>query len=47
MLYGLTDPEGAFTEILTALDDGRLTEQRLDESVLRILTAKLKLGIIE
>ena len=47
MLYGLTDPEGAFTEILTALDDGRLTEARLDESILRILTAKLKLGIIE
>ncbi|MDE7297728.1 MAG: glycoside hydrolase family 3 protein, partial [Lachnospiraceae bacterium] len=33
----------AFQGILDAVKDGRLTEQRLDESVLRILTVKLRL----
>ena len=33
----------AYRGVLDAVEDGRLTEQRIDESVLRILTVKLRL----
>ena len=42
-----TDFEGQIAQVALALEDGTLTEQRLDESVLRILIWKLRLGVIE
>jgi beta-N-acetylhexosaminidase len=36
----------AVNGVIAALDSGRLTEERINESVLRILTLKLKYGII-
>ena len=42
-----TDFEGQIAQVALALEDGTLTEQRLDESVLRILLWKLRLGVIE
>lgn len=47
MLYELNDPEGVYTAILSAIQNGELTEERIDESVTRILCAKLQLQIIE
>lgn len=47
MLFGLTDLSAAHESITTALEDGRLTQEELDERVLRILNAKLTLGILE
>ena len=47
MLYELNDPEGVYTAILSAIQNGKLTEERIDESVTRILCAKLQLQIIE
>lgn len=40
-----TDVEEVFASILAAVDDGRLTERRIDESVSRILTLKDSLGV--
>ncbi len=40
------DMEAAVGGILSALEDGSLTEERINESVLRILAAKLEAGII-
>lgn len=45
----LLDPEdlgASYQGILDAVEDGRLTEKRIDESVLRILRLKLQYGII-
>ena len=36
----------AYNEILTKVNDGKISSERLDESVLRILTVKFKRGII-
>lgn len=47
MLYGLNDPEAAYTSILAAMNTGTLSESRIDESVQRILCLKLELGLIE
>ena len=47
MLYELNDPEGVYTAILSGIQNGELTEERIDESVTRILCAKLQLQIIE
>ena len=43
MPTGKTD---AFNALLTAVEDGTLTEERINESVLRILSLKYKYGII-
>ncbi|WP_327345630.1 glycoside hydrolase family 3 protein [Streptomyces europaeiscabiei] len=37
----------AWNAVLTAVRDGRLTEARLDESILRVLRLKAKLGLFE
>lgn len=45
----LLDPlnlDAAFEGVLEAVEDGRLTEARIDESVLRILNLKLEYGVI-
>lgn len=47
ILLGVPDIEAALTALETAVTDGRLTEQRIDESVMRILTLKIEHGIIE
>src|SRR5699024_9570575 len=41
------DPDGAGSAIRTAVDEGRLTEERIDESVLRVLTLKEKRGVLD
>ena len=41
-----SDLEGAVDGVLAAVDSGALTEDRIDESVLRILSTKLEQGII-
>ena len=41
------DYETAATDVINAVTDGTLTEERLDESVLRILLWKIQLGLIE
>ncbi len=46
MIFKPVSPKAAATAILTAIEAGRLTEQRIDESVLRILTVKYELGIL-
>lgn len=47
MVFGLTDPSGAHDSIQAAIDDGTLSAEQIDASVLRILCAKLQLGVIE
>lgn len=42
-----TDYQGAVKSLNEAVDSGRITEERLDESVLRILEMKLAYGIAE
>lgn len=42
-----TDYQSAVKSLTEALDSGRITEERLDESVMRILEMKLGYGIIE
>lgn len=42
-----TDYQGAVKSLTDAVDSGRITQERLDESVLRILEMKLGYGIIE
>ena len=44
MPYNLDEAVGA---VLTAIENGELTEARIDESVLRILTLKYRYGIVE
>ena len=41
------DPDEAVSAIRTAVDEGRLTEERIDESVLRVLTLKEKRGVLD
>lgn len=45
-LLCVTDLETAYNDVLTALNDGRIEESRIDESIRRILEMKLELGII-
>ena len=40
-------PDAAIAAIARAIADGRLAEKRIDESVIRILTAKARLGLHE
>lgn len=47
ILLGVPDIEAALTALETAVTDGRLTEQRIDESVQRVLELKIEHGIIE
>lgn len=47
MVFGLNDPAAAHDSIAAAIEDGTLTAEQIDASVLRILCAKLQLGIIE
>ena len=47
MILMPTDLDRAFNGILTAVNDGEITEERINESVLRILLLKLKNKIIE
>lgn len=42
-----TDFQDAYNGLLSALEDGRLTEARLDESVMRILRLKYKMFVAE
>lgn len=42
-----TDYESAVNSLISAVNSGRITEERLDQSVRRILEMKLKYGIIE
>lgn len=39
--------EDAFDAIMEAIEDGDITEERIDESVARILTAKLQYGLMK
>lgn len=47
ILLGIPDIEAALTALEAAVTDGRLTEQRIDESVQRVLELKISHGIIE
>jgi len=42
-----TDFQIQYNSVLQAVNDGRITEERLDESIERILRWKKKLGLIE
>lgn len=46
MLLMPTDPQKAFETILNAVRQGRITEDRIDASVMRILRVKQKYGIL-
>lgn len=46
IMLGIPDVEAALTALEAAVTDGRLTEQRIDESVLRVLGLKIEHGII-
>ena len=39
------DPERAIRAVLGAVEDGRLTRKRIDESALRVLAAKVRVGL--
>ncbi len=39
------DPEAAINAVVAAVNSGRITRKRLDESVMRLLTAKAHLGL--
>lgn len=39
------DPEKAIRALVGAVEDGRISRQRLEQSVMRILTAKISLGL--
>ncbi|WP_285731527.1 glycoside hydrolase family 3 N-terminal domain-containing protein [Nocardiopsis sp. ATB16-24] len=41
------DPAAAVSSIREAVEQGRLTEERIDESVLRVLTLKERRGVLE
>ncbi|MEG1632693.1 MAG: glycoside hydrolase family 3 N-terminal domain-containing protein [Oscillospiraceae bacterium] len=47
LLLGVADIQGSIDALERALLDGVLTEGRIDESVLRVLTLKLRRGITE
>ena len=40
------DLEAAYTAVLSAVKDGTISQQRLDESVLRVLQLKERYGLI-
>lgn len=42
-----SDPVKAYNNLLTAVNDGKISEERLDESVMRILIWKINLGLYE
>ena len=46
ILLGVPDLAAAVSAVEAAVSEGRLTEQRLDESVQRILELKIEHGII-
>ncbi len=41
------DPEKAIHAILAAIQSGRITRQRIDDSVMRILAAKIRVGVFK
>ncbi|HYP14392.1 MAG TPA: glycoside hydrolase family 3 N-terminal domain-containing protein [Bryobacteraceae bacterium] len=45
MLLMPPNPDGAIAAVMEALRDGRLTEKRIEESVVRVLAAKAKLRL--
>ena len=47
IMLGIPDIAAALTALETAVTEGRLTEQRIDESALRVLMLKLSHGIAE
>ena len=47
MLLCPKDLEETIEALQKAVEENKLTEERIDESVTRILTAKLRLGLIE
>ena len=47
IMLGIPDLSAALTALETAVTEGRLTEQRIDESALRVLMLKLSHGIAE
>ena len=46
MLLYSADPETAYREVLRAVKNGDIRQQRIDQSVRRILSAKYRLGIL-
>lgn len=44
MILMPADYESAYQGLLAAVEDGTLTEERIDESVNRIVKAKLQMG---
>ncbi len=47
MLCLPSDPVKAYNNLLKAVNDGEITQERLDESVMRILKWKIRLGLYE
>ena len=47
MLLMPNDPQKAYDGLATAVLDGTISQQRIDESVLRILTTKYEMGVME
>ena len=45
-MLGVPDLEAAVSALEAAVSEGRLSEERIDESVLRVLTLKIEHGII-
>ncbi len=41
------NPEQAIRAVIAAVENGRLTRQRIDTSVMRVLTAKVRTGIVK
>ena len=41
-----TDYETQYPAVLQAVKDGKITEERINESVLRILQTKIDMGVI-
>ncbi|HUA84005.1 MAG TPA: glycoside hydrolase family 3 N-terminal domain-containing protein [Bryobacteraceae bacterium] len=41
------DPEKAIRAVMQAIRAGRLTRQRIDESVIRVLAAKIRVGVLK
>ncbi len=46
VVYLSSDPEAAVAAIVAAVQDGRLTEEQINESVYRILLLKCRYGVI-
>ena len=41
-----TDYESQIPAVIAAVEDGRISEERLDEAVTRVLAWKIRLGLI-